>query len=303
MHDTLGHAGAKQTTAWLRQSFFSPGLRADVAMFVKCCDSCQKRNLVLPQAPPLQEPEVLGPFEHIDLCGPFDCPVVDVHGRISVPEKPQKAHAVVMVDYFTKAVEFAVVYDKTPAAVAKAFHYSWICRYFVPAEVTSDNGTEFETEFSQLLRRLGVYHVHTSAAHPASNGAAERVVKSFKAMLRAHVNAHPQHWLQSIPVIRMQYWSRLHSALGMSTHEMVFGRRPVHDMPLAQVFTMAAATMPVVAPVSDECRPPLQHVAELQDRLWAQDAVVFERILAQFARNSAQWPMRLDNRQHRLQGQ
>lgn len=167
MHDTLGHAGAKQTTAWLRQSFFWPGLRADVAMFVKCCDSCQKRNLVLPQAPPLQEPEVLGPFEHvhIDFCGPFDCPVVDVHGRISVPEKPQKAHVVVMVDYFTKAAEFAVVYDKTPAAVAKAFYYSWICRYFVPAEVTSDNGTEFETDFSQLLRRLGVYHVHTSAAH------------------------------------------------------------------------------------------------------------------------------------------
>jgi len=37
-----------------------------------------------------------GPFErvHIDLCGPFDTPVVDVHGRITVPEKPLKAHVV-----------------------------------------------------------------------------------------------------------------------------------------------------------------------------------------------------------------
>lgn len=83
------------------------------------------------------------------------------------------------------------------------------------------------------------------------------MVKSFKDMLRAHVNAHPQHWLQSTPVIRMQYWSRLHNALGMSPHEMVFGRRPVHVMHLAQVLTMVAATMPVVAPVSDECRSPL----------------------------------------------
>jgi len=197
-------------------------------MFVKCCDACQRRKLGMPQAPPMQEPEVQGPFEHVhvDLCGPFDTPVIDEHGRLSIP-KPMKAHVVIMVDYFTKAAEFAVVYSKTPAAVAKAFYYTWICRYFVPACVTSDNGSKFETEFAHLLARLAIRHVHTAAAH-TSNGAVERVVKSFKDMLRAHVNAHPQHWLQSVAVVRMQYWSRLHAVLGVSPHEMVFGRRPVH---------------------------------------------------------------------------
>lgn len=305
MHDSLGHAGVKQTTAWLKQSFFWPGLGSDVAMFVRCCDACQRHNLVLPQAPPLQEPEVLGPFEHVhvDLCGPFDAPDIDEKGRICMPEKPQKAHVVIMVDYFTKAAEFAVVFDKTPAAVAKAFYYSWICRYFVPAEVTSDNGTEFQTDFAQLLCKLGVTHIHTSAAHPASNGAAERVVKSFKDMLRAHINAHPVHWLQSVPVIRMQYWSRLHSALGMSPHEMVFGRRPVHAVPLAKLFTAATTVSPVVSMVPEECAAPLLHVQQLQERLWAQDLQVFENIAQQFKRNAAHWPMRLDNRKQRLQGQ
>jgi hypothetical protein len=260
-------------------------MQADVAMFVRVCDSCQRRKLVMPQAPPLQRPRMHGPFEHVhvDLCGPFDTPVVDVHGRITMPEKPLKAHVVLMVDYFTKAAEFAVVYDKTPAAVAKAFYYTWICRYFVPSHVTSDNGTEFETEFEHLLARLGIQHIHTSAAHPASNGTVERVVQSFKGMLRAHINAHPEHWLQSVAVVRMQYWSRLHSTLGVSPHEMVFGRKPVHAIPLAKLFVMAGSVLPVVSVVPDEC------------------AEVFDRIRAQFDRNAAHWPTRLDNVRKRLQ--
>jgi hypothetical protein len=59
-----------------------------------------------------------------------------------------------MIDYFTKAAEFAVVYTRTPAAVARAFYYSWVCRYFVPPYVNSDNGTEFSEEFVHLLKRL-----------------------------------------------------------------------------------------------------------------------------------------------------
>jgi cleavage and polyadenylation specificity factor subunit 1 len=144
-----------------------------------------------------------------------------------MPEKPIKAHVVLMIDYFTKAAEFAVVYDKLAASVARTFYYSWICRYFVPSHVTSDNGSEFGTEFEHLLARLGIKHVHTTACHPAANGVVERLVQSFKSMLVKHVNEHPLHWLQSLPVMRQQYWARLHSVLGMSPQKMVYGRRPV----------------------------------------------------------------------------
>lgn len=165
----------------------------------------------------------------------------------------------------------------------------------MPSHVTSDNGTEFETDFVHLLERLGIKHVHTSAVHPAANGAVERVVQSFKAMLRAHINAHPEHWLQSVPVVRMQYWSRLHTALGVSPHEMVFGRRPVHAVPLANLFALAGQRSPVVSVVPDECADPLLHVQRLQQQLLARDVEVFERIREQFKRNAAQWPNRFDN--------
>jgi hypothetical protein len=229
----------------------------------------------------------------IDLCGPFETPILDAQGRITRPDKPLKAHVVIMVDYFTKAAEFAVIYDKSAAAVAKAFYYSWICRYFVPSHVTSDNGTEFESEFEHMLARLGIHHIHTSAAHPASNGAVEHVVKSFKAMLNAHVNAHPQHWVQSIPVVRMQYWSRLHAALGMSPHEMVFGRQPRPALPLGGLVAMAAQAAPVVSVVPDDCPQPFEHVMQLQQQLLGYDADVFQKIQTQFFKNSRHWPLRV----------
>jgi hypothetical protein len=99
-----------------------------------------------------------GPFDHvhIDLCGPFPTLFVDVHGQITWSKSPPKAWVVLMIDYFTKAAEFAVVYTKDPSAVARAFYYYLVCRYFVPAYVTSDNGTEFNEEFVHLLKRLGI---------------------------------------------------------------------------------------------------------------------------------------------------
>jgi hypothetical protein len=119
-------------------------------------------------------------------------------------------------------------------------------------------------------------------------------------MLRAHINAHPQHWLQSVAVVRMQYWSRLHTALGVSPHEMVYGRRPVHAVPLANLFVLAGQCVPAVSVVPDECPAPLAHVVELQEQLLERDADVFDRIRQQFDRNAAQWQVRHDKAQQQL---
>jgi hypothetical protein len=300
MHDSLGHAGTQRLCQGLQQHFYWRGLSRDVRLFVAQCDACQRRKLAMPAPPPLQEPVVLGPFEHvhIDLCGPFDTPVIDVHGKLSMPDKPAKAWVVVMIDYFTKAAEFAVIYDKKPTSVAAAFYYAWICRYFVPGFVTSDNGTEFETEFVHLLARMGSQHVHTTACHPAANGVVERLVGTFKSMLLKHVNNHPLHWLPSIPVVRQQYWARLHAALGMSPFEMVYGRLPVPVLPKAKDILVAAVRVSDAANAGvslldledAECPAPFVHVQQMRQRMLEVDLAVFDQIRQQFQQNAAAWP-------------
>lgn len=296
MHDALGHAGVNQTVEYMQQHFHWAGLRQDVSVYVKQCDACQRRKLVMPQPPPLQQPVIRGPFEHvhIDLAGPFKTPLVDIYGKIEMPKKPAKAWVVLMIDYFTKAAEFGVIYEKTPAAVARVFYYSWICRYFVPSHVTSDNGTEFETEFVHLLSRLGIKHIHTSACHPAANGVVERLVGTFKSMLEKHVNAHPSHWLQSVPVIRQQYWCRLHKTLGMSPQEMVYGRKPLPIVPLCRELLSVAGAMVVADPSEFECAAPAYYVSDLQQQSACMQQSVLSGIKQQFDRNAAAWPRRGD---------
>jgi hypothetical protein len=234
-HDALGHCGVTQLVGCMHQHFHWGGISLDAKRFVKACDACQRRKLALPELPPLQQPVVhAGPFRHIhvDLAGPFETPLISVHGKITEPERPVKAYVVLMIDYFTKAAEFYIVYSKHAVTVAEAVYYGWFCRYGCCEFVTSDNGAEFEAEFRHQLQRLGIQHIHTSACHPAANGAVERLVRSFKDILCKFINDHPAHWVQSVPRARTAYMSRLHAALGVTPFEMLHGCKPRLAVPL-----------------------------------------------------------------------
>jgi hypothetical protein len=132
-----------------------------------------------------------------------------------------------MIDDYTKVVEFDVIYTKTPITLAKTFYNTWICRYGVPGAVTTDNGNEFETDFKNLLSRLGIKHINTSINHPSANGTVERMNKTIKTMLVAHFDEHPQNWTFALPHLRNAYMSRPHLALGgMTPYDMLYGFCP-----------------------------------------------------------------------------
>ena len=59
----------------------------------------------------------------------------------------------------------------------------------------SDNGPQFiAAEFAEFLQENGVKYTHSSLYHPASNGQAERFVKSFKQAMKAVApQAHSIH--------------------------------------------------------------------------------------------------------------
>lgn len=73
VHDMLCHPGMAQTLLQVHLHFHWGGIKADIARFIKQCDSCQRHQLILPDLPELQEPALYGPFAHVhvDLAGPF----------------------------------------------------------------------------------------------------------------------------------------------------------------------------------------------------------------------------------------
>ena len=58
----------------------------------------------------------------------------------------------------------------------------------------TDNGPQFTSdEFSHFLKQNGVKHIRCSPYHPASNGLAERFVRTFKQAMKAGRAESLQH--------------------------------------------------------------------------------------------------------------
>ena len=104
----------------------------------------------------------------------------------------------------------------------------------VRSYLVTDNGGQFAKEFTHMLARLGVQHMHTSACHPAAKGVVERFVRSFKELVAKFRNAHPVYWFRAIPQARMAYTlSRVHRANGFTLFEMLHGCSPMLAVPAA----------------------------------------------------------------------
>jgi hypothetical protein len=65
-----------------------------------------------------------------------------------------------------------------------------------------------------------------SSYHPQSNGQTERVNQCMETFLRCFVNYCPKQWIKWISVAEFWYNTSLHSAIGMSPFEALYGHSP-----------------------------------------------------------------------------
>ena len=90
-----------------------------------------------------------------------------------------------------------------------------------PHTLVTDNATTFMSqEFQAWCKQRGIVHLTGAPYHPATNGAAERLIQSFKQALRKS-SLPPKEALQEF---LMQY-RRIPFASGLSPSELLNGRR------------------------------------------------------------------------------
>ena len=127
-----------------------------------------------------------------------------------------------MVDRFTRWPEVVPLQNITSEECARAFISSWISRFGVPADITSDRGTQFTSDiWSILTKSLGTIIHRTTAYHPQSNGLVERFHRHLKSCLYAKLK-NP-NWIDELPWILLGIRTSPKEDLKTYSAEIVYG--------------------------------------------------------------------------------
>ena len=164
------HPGASRMKSVARSYFWYPGLDKDLEDRARGCVACQGVKSSPPVAPlhPWVWPATPWQRIHVDFAGPFMNKsyllVTDAHSK------------------WPEIIEMnSTTTQKTITELRKLFS-----AYGLPLQLVSDNGPQFISEdFAQFMKSNGIKHIRCAPYHPASNGAVERLVQTFKNAMKA----------------------------------------------------------------------------------------------------------------------
>ncbi|RDY10120.1 Tf2-9, partial [Mucuna pruriens] len=188
-----------------RAGYYWPTLKKDCMDYVKKCDKCQK-FAEGHKAPPEN-------LHHgLDILGPFP------------PAPGQEKFLIVAVDYFTKWIEAEPVATITAERVKKFYWKKIICRFGIPAEIVSDNGTQFASKATaEFCQGLKIKQVFTSVEHPQSNGQAEATNKVILKGLRKRLEEAKGRWVEELHQVLWSYHTTPHSSTNETPFHLTFG--------------------------------------------------------------------------------
>ena len=160
--DHLGIIKMKQTA---RTSCWWSTINRDIKQICQSCELCQKcQALPSSQYRSWDEPEQVWSRIHVDFAGPF----WGTKWLIIVDAKSKYPFVVDMKNN-TTAANLIQALEQVFDSVGP------------PEAIVSDNGPPFTSfRMSQFYEKYSITHITTPPYHPASNGLAERFVRSFK---------------------------------------------------------------------------------------------------------------------------
>ncbi|XP_021746652.1 uncharacterized protein LOC110712496 [Chenopodium quinoa] len=151
---------------------------------------------------------------------------IDIIRKIHPKASNGHQYILVVVDYFSKWVE-ASSYSKLGAKqVSKFVINNIICRYGVPFEIISDNGSQFEGHLKETLEKYKIRHHQSSPYCPQTNGAVEAANKTIKTII-AKMTDRAREWPDKLPCALWGYRISIRTPTGTSPYSLVYGMDPL----------------------------------------------------------------------------
>jgi hypothetical protein len=211
-----GHFGHDKTFEKMSESYFWPGMRAEVKRFVDRCRICQhskgrKHNVGFYQPLPIPEK----PWDEISM---------DFVLGLSRTQRGVDSIFVV-VDRFSKMAHFIPCQKTSDAThIANLFFKEIVRLHGLPKSIVSDRDTKFIGNFWRTLwKKLGTNLMFSSAYHPQTDGQTEVVNRSLGDLLRSLVTEHHSSWDNILPQAEFAYNDSVNRSTGKSPFQIVYG--------------------------------------------------------------------------------
>ncbi|RDX79539.1 gag-pol, partial [Mucuna pruriens] len=182
-HSTLGgghHGSTRTARKVLDCSLYWPTIFIGVYQFVSTYDKCQKDGVAMNRRHEMPQQPIL-------FCEVFDVWGIDFMGPF--PVSNGYSYILLAVDYVSKWAEAIATKTNDAKVVVDFLKSNNFCRFGVPKELISDQGSHFcNRAMTSLLHKYGVVHRVATAYHPQTNSQVEVFNREIKKTLQKMTN-------------------------------------------------------------------------------------------------------------------
>ncbi|GJU61571.1 putative reverse transcriptase domain-containing protein [Tanacetum coccineum] len=214
------HPGADKMYYDLRDLYWWPGMKRDIAEYVSKCLTCSKIKAEH-QKPSglLHQPEIPEwKWEKITM---------DLVTKL--PKSSSGYDAIwVIVDRLTKSAHFLPIReDYKTEKLARIYINEIVARHGVPVSIISDRDGRFASHLWQALQKaLGTKLNMSTAYHPETDGQSERTIQTLEEnALRACVMDFGGSWDTHLPLVEFSYNNSYHKSIKCAPFEALYGRK------------------------------------------------------------------------------
>ncbi|GJY96423.1 reverse transcriptase domain-containing protein [Tanacetum coccineum] len=213
------HPGADKMYYDLRDRYWWPGMKRDIATYVSKCLTCSKVKAEH-QRPSglLQQPEI----------PEWKWDKITMDFITKLPRSKSGNDTIwVIVDRLTKSAHFlAIREDYSTEKLAKIYVDEIVARHGVPVSIISDRDGRFTSRCWQTVQKaLGTRLDMSTAYHPQTDGQSERTIQTLEDMLRACVIDFGGSWDVHLPLAEFSYNNSYHSSIKCAPFEALYGRK------------------------------------------------------------------------------
>ncbi|GJW39752.1 putative reverse transcriptase domain-containing protein [Tanacetum coccineum] len=213
------HPGANKMYYDLRDLYWWPGMKRDIAEYISRCLTCSKIKAEH-QKPSgfLQQPEI----------PEWKWEKLTMDFITKLPKSSSGYDTIwVIVDRLTKSAHFLPIReDYKTEKLAKIYVNEIVARHGVPVSIISDRDGRFTSHLWQAFQEaLGTRLDMSTAYHPQTDGQSERTIQTLEDMLRACVMDFGGSWDTHLPLIEFSYNNSYHTSIKCAPFEALYGRK------------------------------------------------------------------------------